>query len=560
MKNMMKSLVALLLVCSAYGAQDTDILPTEIRNPKLLEIWLEANAADAEGRLAAGGSVSDSLQLINANDAGTAYISLQADKADDAGDKYGIVATDGSGLDIQSDASSKGTLATVASVENSGLFTSLVGIDAIGAVDFDIGSADVLDVTITVESGTVVIDDGTLTASDDLVSTDDITVGDDLVVTDDAAVGGDLGVTGGATVGGTLAVTGAATLSSTLDVDSITVDAGYGVDVQSSGTLMIGETTANKVEIALSGVETEIQGTLDVHEGLDVNEDVTIDLNATDEEIVITQASTAGTASTPLIFINDDRTGATANEASEAAISIDAEGVYGIAINDGALYVEGVTEMAGDLTISSGDALVVAAASGVAAVWIEADAAQDAADIWSIAAVDGDDLQIRATSGTNPVVSIDDGGIVTLIGGSTLDNTASATELNITEDAVKVTGAFSATGLFTATGGTTIPAAGKFTATPVANVNVTNLQAVTLSGFINLVTSLGTEADGTNTVTLANPTAAGQFAVIYNAAAATNLLAIAKTGNFAGPAVELGAGESCILFAPSATVWAGLGQ
>jgi F-type H+-transporting ATPase subunit epsilon len=70
---------------------------------------------------------------------------------------------------------------------------------------------------------------------------------------------------------------------------------------------MIGETTANKVEISKSGTETEVQGTLDVHGGLDVNEDVTIDLDATDEEIVITQSSVAGTASTPLIFVNDDR-------------------------------------------------------------------------------------------------------------------------------------------------------------------------------------------------------------------------------------------------------------
>jgi len=44
------------------------------------------------------------------------------------------------------------------SVENSGLITTLVGIDAIGAVDFDIGSADVLDVTVVTDGGTVILD------------------------------------------------------------------------------------------------------------------------------------------------------------------------------------------------------------------------------------------------------------------------------------------------------------------------------------------------------------------------------------------------------------------
>lgn len=354
--NRFKMCVALaLLVCGvvAIAEQDTSIDLRDVRNPRRLKTWLETNAADAEARLAAGGSVSDTLALINANDGGTAKVTLQADKADDAGDKYGIVATDGSGLDIQSDIGSKGTLATVASVENTGLITSLVGIDAIGAVDFDIGSSDVTDVTIVVENGTVVIDDGTLTASEDLASTDDVLVGDDLAVTGAATIGETLGVTGNTTLSGTLEVTGAATLASTLDVDSITVDAGAGVDNQAAGTLMLGESTATKVEIADSGVETEVQGTLDVHEGLDVNEDVTVDLNASDEEIVITQSSAAGTASTPLVFVNDDRTGATANEPSEASISIDAEGVYGLAINDGALYVEGASTLAGAVGAST---------------------------------------------------------------------------------------------------------------------------------------------------------------------------------------------------------------
>ena len=102
--------------------------------------------------------------------------------------------------------------------------------------------------------------------------------------------------------------------------------------------------------------------------------------------------------------------------------------------------------------------------------------------------------------------------------------------------------------------------AGSFTTTPVANANVTNGQAVTLSGVINLLTGTGGAASATNTITIANPSAAGQWAILYNAAAATNNIAIAKTGNFDGPALDLGAGESAIIFAPASTNWAGIGQ
>ena len=91
-------------------------------------------------------------------------------------------------------------------------------------------------------------------------------------------------------------------------------------------------------------------------------------------------------------------------------------------------------------------------------------------------------------------------------------------------------------------------------------VTATNTQALTLSGVINLINATGQANTYTNTITLANPAAAGQMCILYNAAAATNLLAVAKTGNYDGPALELGAGESAIIFAPSATKWAGIGQ
>ena len=82
-------ILAALLVCGvAYAAQDTDISLVEVRNPHALRTWLNANATDAEARLAAGGSVADTLALNNATDAGTCTITMQADKSDDAGDKW----------------------------------------------------------------------------------------------------------------------------------------------------------------------------------------------------------------------------------------------------------------------------------------------------------------------------------------------------------------------------------------------------------------------------------------------------------------------------------------
>jgi hypothetical protein len=101
---------------------------------------------------------------------------------------------------------------------------------------------------------------------------------------------------------------------------------------------------------------------------------------------------------------------------------------------------------------------------------------------------------------------------------------------------------------------------GVMTTTPIANVAATNGQTLTMSGFINLITSTGKPNVNTNAVTLAAPSAAGQWALLYNQKTSTNLLSIASSGTFHGPAVELSAGEGVLLFAPSATNWAGIGQ
>lgn len=85
-----------------------------------------------------------------------------------------------------------------------------------------------------------------------------------------------LTVSGAATVGTTLGVTGAITGSSTLDVDSVTVDAAAGLDTQAAGALKLGEATATSVEIADTGVATDIQGTLSVDEAAVFDAGVTL--------------------------------------------------------------------------------------------------------------------------------------------------------------------------------------------------------------------------------------------------------------------------------------------
>lgn len=61
-------------------------------------------------------------------------------------------------------------------VEGGGLVSSLVGYDCIGAVDCDIGSADVTDVTVVTDGGSVVID-GSITIPGDMYASAGSTVG-----------------------------------------------------------------------------------------------------------------------------------------------------------------------------------------------------------------------------------------------------------------------------------------------------------------------------------------------------------------------------------------------
>jgi len=70
-------------------------------------------------------------------------------------------------------------------------------------------------------------------------------------------------------------------------------------------------------------------------DNISINGDLSVLMDAALDQILLQQSAVAGTEDQPLINIDDDRTGATASELSEATIYIDAEGTYAMFINDG---------------------------------------------------------------------------------------------------------------------------------------------------------------------------------------------------------------------------------
>jgi hypothetical protein len=65
MKLNLIGLLALLVCGAAMAAQDTDIDPRQVRDPKMLETWLDANAADAQSRLATIETTMPSATLVS---------------------------------------------------------------------------------------------------------------------------------------------------------------------------------------------------------------------------------------------------------------------------------------------------------------------------------------------------------------------------------------------------------------------------------------------------------------------------------------------------------------
>jgi len=108
--------------------------------------------------------------------------------------------------------------------------------------------------------------------------------------------------------------------------------------------------------------------------------------------------------------------------------------------------------------------------------------------VWAIYAVDTDDI------GTTPTAALSstDTGILTLAGGATLDNTSSASILNITEATVRITGILDVTGATTQAGTSTVSVANATADTTVRAI----VGSVTASGTAMTASHLSTGVRG----------------------------------------------------------------
>ncbi len=85
MKFILIALVAVAFVALAFAAQDTTLTERELRNPKTLEVWLEANASDAETRIAAveaagvGGTLADGKIIVGDGSDEAAAVDMSGD-------------------------------------------------------------------------------------------------------------------------------------------------------------------------------------------------------------------------------------------------------------------------------------------------------------------------------------------------------------------------------------------------------------------------------------------------------------------------------------------------
>ncbi len=95
MKNIIMALTALLVCGAAMAAQDTDITPREVKDPKTLETWLEANATDAEARLVAGTTATSISNTALTLTASNVYVTASGRFTVGAGATVTIPATNG---------------------------------------------------------------------------------------------------------------------------------------------------------------------------------------------------------------------------------------------------------------------------------------------------------------------------------------------------------------------------------------------------------------------------------------------------------------------------------
>ena len=98
------------------------------------------------------------------------------------------------------------------------------------------------------------------------------------------------------------------------------------------------------------------------------------------------------------------------------------------------------------------------------------------------------------------------------------------------------------------------------TVTPTALSGVTNAQVLTIAKSVYVITPTGGANDTTNTVTIANATASGQYVELHVAAGATNLLGLANSGNLNLTAAWVGDETDNIILRSISTNWYEIGR
>lgn len=98
-------------------------------------------------------------------------------------------------------------------------------------------------------------------------------------------------------------------------------------------------------------------------------------------------------------------------------------------------------------------------------------------------------------------------------------------------------------------------------ATTLTTASLTNGQALTVAAPVYILTGTGGANDTTNTITIANPTAAGDVAELIVEGASTNLIGLADSGNLKLASAWVGDNNDVIkLRAVSTSVWVEVGR
>jgi uncharacterized delta-60 repeat protein len=160
------------------------------------------------------------------------------------------------------------------------------------------------------------------------------------------------GRAGGQTISGGLSASDSLVLESTADATKGTVDISdptrvNDVDALTAVTLQLGKSTATKVELAKSGVDTEIKGKLDVAEGLDVIGTLNIVGTLSTESVDYSTQLKLGTVTAPSVDISKSGATTTISGSLEAKEGVT---VTGDLITDDIDTASGVTLTVGKAT------------------------------------------------------------------------------------------------------------------------------------------------------------------------------------------------------------------